>query len=290
MADTPNSPQIPEYLKRYVMPIEQVASSDAESMASASLSVPRVSLKAKKFRYIENGEEIKAETETHFVILSVEPGPGKMCKTFYAQGYNPGDTSPPTCSSSDGIRPDSWVSAPQNDLCATCKNNAFGSATSLKGKPSKACRDSKRLWITPPDALTETVYGLQVPVTSLKSLSELGTKIKDTGLPLSTAVIKATMMEDESFPILVFDIAGWLHEKFVDVAVERSKKKDWQGALKSPNPPVSGALVDRTKAEAGADPVGIHAPSAPAGAIEGKAETVAPKAAPNVDEVLKTWG
>lgn len=284
--DQKQSPAVPEYLKKFMAPVGAAPQpTEADAMVS-SVSVPRISLKAKKFRYIEEGEEIKAEAETHFVILGVEPGSGKMSKTYYDGPYNPGDTSPPTCSSSDGIRPDSWVSSPQNDLCATCPKNVFGSATSRTGKKAKACRDSKRLWVVQPDHVDGTVFGLGVPVTSLKSLSELGQKIRDTGLPMSAAVVKASMVEDESFPILVFEIAGWLHEEHGLIAMSRNEKKDWDGALKTLNPPVPPNLIARSNGSGQPTPQ----PAAKInqdGSIEGSATAMKN---PNVDDALKTWG
>lgn len=300
MADKPVMPAVPDYLKKYVMTPDQVG--DADSAAAASMSVPRVSLRAKKFRWMELGEEVKAEAESFCVILAVEPFGQKMVKTYYEGEYNPGDTTPPTCSSSDGIRPDSWVTTPQNAVCSGCRHNVFGSATSRKGKPAKACRDSKRLWITPPEALEGTVYGLQVPVTSLGNLSELGVKIKATGLPMSAAVVKMSMEEEESYPIIKFDVAGWLHEQFVPIALDRNVKKDWAGALKHENPPVTAAIQDKGVAGTLAAPqqANTSAPQpqsqpepsklAPDGAIEGTATKVEAKPAPNVDAALSTWG
>lgn len=218
---------VPEYLKKFMA----VAKDDsADSMASSSISVPRISLRAKKFRYMEGGEEVKAESETDIVILSVDPGPGKFVKTFYEGSYNSGDSSPPTCSSSDGIRPDSWVTTPQSQVCANCPKNQFGSATSRSGKKSKACRDAKRLWVVRPDALDGTVYGVNVPVTSLKNLAELGQQLKSFNVPISAAVVHMAMEDDESFPILKFSILGWLNEESGELAINRNKAKDWPGA------------------------------------------------------------
>lgn len=231
-------PGLPAYLQKLVEQMPTV-NADAESMATSSMSIPRVSLRAKKFRWSENGEEVFVETESHAIILAVEPGPGRMVKTYYEGTYNPGDSSPPTCSSSDGVIPDSWVSNKQNDYCATCPKNVFGSATSRKGKPSKACRDSKRLWLARPDDISGTVYGMGVPVTSLKELSALGQQLKSFGAPISAAVILMTMDDDESFPTLFFKVVGWLKEDLGNIAIARSEKKDWTGALKG-NPQISG--------------------------------------------------
>lgn len=279
---------VPDYLKKYLASPNDPSQVDAESLATSSMSVPRISLKAKKFRWIEDGQEIKAEPETHVVILGVEPGPGKFVKTYYDGPYNPGDTSPPTCSSSDGIRPDSWVTTPQNELCATCRHNVFGSGTSRTGKKAKACRDSKRLWVASPDAIDGTVFGLGVPVTSLKNLSELGVTIKSSGLPIAAAVIKLSMEDDESYPIIKFEHAGWLNEAYGPLAIERNTKKDWPGALKESNPPVNPAIVNKSSGP----PAAIQAPVQQRinddGSIEGQASQA--KGAPNVNDALKTWG
>lgn len=291
------APEVPDYLKKY-QESQPARTEDADSMASSSVSIPRISLRAKKFRFIEGGEELRSEAETIVTILAVDPPTGKFTKTYYEGQFTPGDSTPPTCSSSDGIRPDAWVTTPQSELCANCRQNIFGSATSLKGKKSKACRDSKRLWVTSPDGVDGTVFGLQVPVTSLKNLSELGTKIKATGYPLQAALVKMTMDEEESYPIIQFEIAGWAKQEIFDAALARSGKKDWQGALLAPNPPVSPALVNKTQS---APPTGAAAVAAAAsgpkpntatvnkdGSIEGSATKVEENP-PNVDDALSKW-
>lgn len=291
-ATPPAAPAIPEYLKKYMATAEApAASSDADSMASSSMSIPRISLKAKKFRWIDQGEEVKAEPVTHGVILAVEPEAGKFVKTYYDGPYSPGDTSPPTCTSSDGVRPDQWVTTPQNDLCATCKWNVFGSATSLKGKKAKKCRDSKRLWMVMPEAIDGTVFGLNTPVTSLGALSDLGKKIKETGLPLSAAVIKMSMHEDESFPIVLFELAGWLNEKSGEEAIARNQAKNWQGVLKELNPPVQTALLNKPASAPSQSsqptPGSTRAPPSQGTTIEGEHQ---PAKSNDMDAVLKTWG
>lgn len=288
MADAPAAPAaavptplaIPDYLKKYMVPAGAPAT-EADALVSSSMSLPRLSLRAKKFRWMLEGDEIKAEPETHVVILGVDPGPGKFIKTYYDGPYNPGDTSPPTCSSSDGVRPDPWVTTMQNDICATCPKNAFGSATGRGGKKAKACRDAKRLWVTPPDAIQDTVFALQTPVTSLKNLSDLGKMIKETGLPMSAAVVKLTMEDDESFPVINFAIAGWLHQEHGELAITRNEKKDWDGALKAPNPPVTAITHNSANQPA---PVKVNADNS----IEGTATSMVKT--PDVDAALKTWG
>lgn len=273
MADKPNlpavqeAPALPDHLKQY-----QATTSDADSMAASSISIPRVSLKAKFFRYNIGGEEIKKEPKTRFVILGVDPAPGKFIKTYYAGKYS-GDSVPPTCSSQDGLRPDPWAEAIQSDLCATCPQNRFGSATSASGKKTKACRDSKRLWIVDPQDVSGQVFALGVPVTSLKSLSALGKQFADLNVPISAAIVEATMDEDESYPILYFSIVEWLDAETAGAAIKRNGARDWEGGMRSENPTPAIPV----KSNAGLPPPAVT-PAVPAEAKSG-----------NLDEAIKNW-
>ena len=140
------SMELPEYMKG--SDAAKRALMDAASMASSSNSVPRISLRGREFRFVVNGEEVeKVRDSIETIILGVEPGPGLMIKTFYEKGYQSGAKEPPTCASDDGVAPSPWVTKKQAQTCNQCPKNAFGSATSPQGKPTKACRDSKRVWL-----------------------------------------------------------------------------------------------------------------------------------------------
>jgi hypothetical protein len=249
-------------------------------------------LRAKKFRWIENGEERFVEPESFVIILSVEPEAGKFVKTYYQGAYNPGDSTPPTCSSSDGIVPDSWVTTKQNDYCATCNWNVFGSAKSRSGGKAKACRDSKRLWLARPDDLEGTVYGMGVPVTSLKALSQFGQTLKQFGAPTAAAIVKMTMDDDESFPTLNFELSGWLKEEMGQIAIGRSTEKDWNGALKpSTGPRLAGPAGQGSPAlqNQSSPPTQTQGTTAqPPTEKEVSGEVV--KSSENVNDALSKWG
>ena len=216
---------IPEHLKKFLS--NSQASTDADAMASASISIPRISLKGRKFRLIEGGEEIrKPADELYVIILAVEPGTGLMAKTYYSKGYQSGDSSPPDCSSSNGVTPDPWISSPVHNKCNGCPMNVFGSAKSRNGGKAKACKDSKRLWVVEPDRIDGTVYSLGVPVTSLKAMAEYGALLKTNGIP-TAAVITKLSMKDTEFPELLFDFVGVLDEKPMEQALLRNEQKDW---------------------------------------------------------------
>jgi hypothetical protein len=256
---------VPEHLKKYLT--STAVSSDTDAMAAASISIPRISLRGRKFRLIEGGEEIRKPADELFgVILAVEPGTGLMAKTFYKKGYTSGDSSPPDCSSANGVFPDAWISNPVNSKCNGCPMNVFGSAKSANGGKAKACKDSKRLWVAEPDKIDGTVYAMGVPVTSLKPMSEYGNMLKANGIP-SAAVITRFSMKDSEFPELIFEFTGVLEQEHMEVAMLRNESKDWDintgpllehkpsGPIAAPGQPMDQKLLgdDKPKSEVSAD-------------------------------------
>lgn len=221
-----NEMMIPEHLKKYMS--NPAASSEADSMAAASISIPRISLRGRKFRLIVGGEEIqKPSDEVFVVILAVEPGAGLMQKTYYKKGYASGDSAPPDCSSSDGVVPDSWVNDPVNPTCRNCPMGVFGSAVNPNnGKKTKACKDSKRLWVALPNDIGGTVFAMNVPVTSLKAMAEYGQMLKTNNIP-TAAVMTKLSMKDSEFPELIFEFAGVLAEEVLETSMARNEAKDW---------------------------------------------------------------
>jgi len=217
---------IPDYLKAIIAEQE---TPDSSQLVSTTGSVPRISLKGQKFRFIEEGEEVAVDPgPILMIILGAQPEHG-MAKTYYKDGYTPGSTAPPDCSSSDGVQPDSWVSNPVSPKCTGCPMNAWGSAMSMdKKKKAKACRDSKRLMVVRPNEVKEgTIYILNVTVSSLKNLSEFGKELATNKLPMAAVVTRLTMAGDSDFPVVEFSIAGILNEKVGPVSLERSAKREW---------------------------------------------------------------
>ena len=270
-ADVPATPPavvVPDYLKAFATKPD----ADSESMASSSTSVPRISLRGKKFRFMEGGAETFTQNdEVDVVILGVTPDAGLFVKTFYINGYiGQDDTASPTCSSDDVRRPSPWILAPQSQNCATCEKNRFGSAKSRAGKPAKACRDSKRLWVALPSDVGGTVFALQIPVTSLRELSEYGREFKQyDNVPICSAITTVKMDDDSEFPMLSFKLKGFLPKEEFDVAIERNTKKDWMNIVPAGPalaPPATPTLLSNSVAAAGAtvDQNGTASPAAPA--------------------------
>lgn len=264
---------VPDYLKSMVQEDDTASS----LVTSAGSSFPRISLKGRQFRFNKDGEEVfKTPNPIDVVIIGVQPEQG-MAKTYYINGYQPGDTSPPDCSSQDGIRPDSWVASPISPNCASCPQNKWGSATSMTGKKAKACKDSKRLLVTvPKDPENAALYLLNVTVSSLKALSEYGKQLVANHIPMAAAVTTISMA-DSDFPQLEFEFKSILPEDKCALALARSKEKSWES--------------DYTAAQLAAPESSEPAPQQQAALPQGNnpnAETK--KVESNADDILSEWG
>jgi hypothetical protein len=260
--------ETPEYLKKFMSANIQ----DVASMATSSISIPRLSYRGKRFRFIVNGEEeLVKDLTVKVVIIGVEPDPGRFVKTYYDKGYEPGDSAPPTCSSSDGVRPDTWVSDPQSETCARCLKNVFGSAVSRSGGKAKACKDGKILWLAKLDD-PETHYGLRVPVMSLKNLSEYGKYIHKNGYPLALVVTELALDDDAEFPRLLFNHVGFVEEAMAEVLIKANAERPWRAftsisLLESQEESVRPAIAQP----------------------EAKAEASEPEKVKNLEDALSKW-
>lgn len=294
--------EVPEHLRQGPL-AEQAAKAleDAAAAASASNSVPRISLRGREFRLIEGGEEVAKFRDQLFVtILGVEPEAGRMIKTYYAKGYQSGAKEPPTCSSEDGIAPAVWVTDRQSSHCQTCPKNVFGSAKSPTGKPTKACRDSKRIWLKlaegnkagdKPYELAEfnerTLYGLNVTVASLKAFSEYGRTLAGLGQGPAVCVTKITMLDME-FPQLEFAIHAWLDAPTATKSLQYSADRPWKiqyrnaGLALSQGEPAAPTVALPTSA---APPVPSHL-AQPTGTV---APTAQPPSSQVIDDQIQNW-
>ncbi len=295
------SNDLPDYLKAMAgtAPAQNTA---VDAMASAAMSIPRVSMRGKKFRFIEGGEEIFAcNDKVNIVIVGVEPDSQRFVKTYYEKGYTgANDTNPPTCASDDGVAPSGWVATPQARSCAECPKNRFGSATSRTGKPSKACRDSKRLWVIRHEDLVKkvekpTLYAMGVTVMSLKSLSEFGKEMKAMNVPISAAMVEVIMDDDSEFPMISFKRVGWLDETTGKAIIDRSEKAEWKlnqiqrPALAAPAANAAGGAVQPLNVALPGQPVAQPAAQPAAQAAPAAEAVKAPEPPKNMNDVVSNW-
>tara|TARA_R100001443_G_C3343408_1_gene174999 strand:+ start:754 stop:1458 length:705 start_codon:yes stop_codon:yes gene_type:complete len=141
------------------------------------------------------------------VIVGANP---KLSKSWYKYEWSPErDTNLPDCYSFDGTKPSEYSNDPQNDICATCTQNAWGSKISPTGGKIKACSDQKRLAVTLADATDGTIYLLQVTPTSLKNLNLYQKDLLVRGIPPEIIRTKLSFDKESNYPKLKFNFVGF---------------------------------------------------------------------------------
>lgn len=271
---------IPEYMK------EMMATADVpktDDMVSGGMSVPRISLKGSMFRFKEGGDELeKTRDPLDCIIVGITPEHG-TAKTFYEGAYNPESSDPPNCSSTDGVRPDGWVSNPVSRECLTCPNNKFGSAISMSGKKSKACRDSRRLYVVRAKELKEEkpkVWLLNVTVSSLKALTMYSRDLAKQGVTSPAFVISRISFDEESeFPKINFAALGVLSEDMAKRSADIAKEKEWDMPVSN----VSAAISQDKKRDIQALTVDEEPP------LQTDQDVVESTASADVDAILSDW-
>lgn len=258
-------------------------------------SFPRISIKGARFRIIDGDTEtVLDSTSLEVVIVGANP---RLSKTWYAKQWTPdSEPSAPECFSLDGIGPDPQSTNPQNDLCASCPQNAWGSKVTPQGQQIKACADQKRLAVVAADDANGPIYLLQVTPAALKGLNQYQKELSVRGIPPEIVKTKVSFDTDASFPKLKFSFGGFLDEEtqgVVDELFGSDKVKDITGEI--PRTPVSvPKIAAPTKVSVKAvepkpEPVVEEPPPPPApstkrgfGAakVEVKPKAAAPKAAP----------
>jgi hypothetical protein len=256
---------------------------------SAGNSYPRISIKGARFRIVEGDTETVLDSTTlDVVVVGANP---RLSKTWYAKQWTP-DSEPqaPDCFSLDGIGPDPEATDPQNDLCASCPQNAWGSKVTPQGQQIKACADQKRLAVVAADDPSGPVYLLSVTPAALKGLNQYQKELSVRGIPPEIVKTRVSFDTDASFPKLKFTFGGFLDadvQGVVDGLFGTEQVKEITG--ETPRQPVA---VPQLKAPASvsvapkpavkvAAPVEEPAPApAPAQAAAPKRGFGAPKAAP----------
>ena len=233
----PTNIQIPAHLARVMGQPSALATALAGGLAGTA-DFPRISIKGARFRIVEGGTEtVLEDTKLSVVIVGANP---RLSKTYYAKTWSP-DSEPasPDCYSLDGLRPNPDSTAPQNDTCATCPMNAWGSKVTPQGAKIKACADQKRLAVVASNDPTGPIYLLQVTPAALKGLGAYQKELQMRGIPVEAVKTVATFDTDASFPKLVFKFGGFLDEAeyaAVEELFGSEKVMDVTGERETPAP------------------------------------------------------
>jgi hypothetical protein len=176
---------------------------------SSGQSFPKISIKASRFRIKEGDTETVLDT-TNLDVVVVGANP-RLSKTWYAKQWSK-DAEPtaPDCYSLDGVSPDPEAEDPQNDLCASCPQNAWGSKVTDGGQQIKACSDNKRLAVVAADDASGPVYLLSVTPAALKGLNQYQKELSVRGIPPEIVKTRVSFDTDASFPKLKFTFGGFL--------------------------------------------------------------------------------
>lgn len=225
-----SSSNVPAHIQRLVTSSAAKLSTDLASTSNAT--VPRLSIKSGKFRFVLGDDESAKFNSVKVAIVGSDPQGGRMAKTYYGGAYDPSNTSPPDCSSSNGLTPDVWVNNPVAQSCARCPKNAFGSGVNAQGQATKgkACKDSKWLWVVPLDELSKPqpqFYLLSVPIMSIKALSGYGREVAKSGVPMHFLVTEISTDDTVDYMSLSFTQSGYLDEDQCQSAEVMAVEREW---------------------------------------------------------------
>jgi hypothetical protein len=231
--------QVPAHLASRVGAPSALAQSLTGGLSSGGESYPRISIKGARFRIVDGDTETVLDSTTlDVVIVGANP---RLSKTWYAKQWSKdSEPSAPDCFSLDGIGPDPQSTDPQNDLCASCPQNAWGSKVTPTGQQIKACSDNKRLAVVAAEDASGPVYLLQVTPAALKGLNQYQKELTVRGIPPEIVKTKVSFDTDASFPKLKFGFGGFLEpevQAVVDDLFGTAKVKEITG--ENPRTPVA---------------------------------------------------
>ncbi len=177
-----------------------------------TISISRISLKGCMFSAVVDGDASPITTGVlEVVVVGSNP---RLSKAWYAEAWNPDtDNTTPDCFTFDGLKPNSDSEQPQNDVCATCPQNSWGSRITPQGTRVKACTDKKRLAVVLADEPEGEVYLLEVTATALTGLNNYQKELTMRGIAPEIIKTAITFDTDVSFPRLKFSFSGYIKDE-----------------------------------------------------------------------------
>jgi hypothetical protein len=196
--------------------------------AGVQSSFAVISVKGRVWRTKHRGEETpvldargQPVATLEVVIVGVAPN---VSKTFYQKGFVEGSDDSPDCFSLDGIAPDATAPKKQNETCATCPQNMWGSRVTDNGKRAKACSDQRRIAVVPTgDILNKNMGGpmlLRLPPTSLPNLASYSDFLERKGADFPYVATRLGFDYDVAYPKVSFDALGYLDDAQAAQVVE----------------------------------------------------------------------
>ena len=193
----------------------------------------KLSIKDSTFSLITDGEcDTLSNTSLEIVFVGANPSISKMW--YEGEWSGDRDSSSPDCFSLDGITPNKKSVSPQNDVCALCPRNAWGSKITPSGYKIKDCSDIKRVALILVDKPRRGVCLLHITPSSLKNLNAYQKTLSMRGVVPEIARTILSFDDSVDYPRLQFKFGGFLSEatqKYVDTYVGSDEVKYVTGEL-----------------------------------------------------------
>lgn len=197
----------------------------ASAVVSEGFNIPRISIRAGRYRLNEDGVETTVGVTLDTIIVGANP---RVSKVFYGKAFDASASDVrPDCWSNDGIKADVSIDKPVHTGCSDCPNNVLGSKILPSGAKSKMCADQRHLAVVPAADPTK-VYSLTVPVSGMKALREYFKELGNYGVGPEEAITELGFDDSASFPKITFKQKGYVPEKAmqrVDVLLESDSVK-----------------------------------------------------------------
>lgn len=221
------------------------------SVASAIVSdngpsIPRISIRAGRYRLNEEGVETTVGVTLDTIIVGANP---RVSKVFYAKAFDASaENIRPDCWSNDGLKADASIDAPVHGQCADCPNNVLGSKILPSGAKSKMCADQRHLAVVAA-ADPSKVYSLTVPVSGMKALREYFKELGNYGIGPEEVVTELGFDDQASFPKITFTQKGYVPEKAINRVDTLLESDSVKVATRQMAPQAAGPALAAPKAQ-----------------------------------------
>jgi hypothetical protein len=250
-----NLTQVPAHIAARIAARQQsgVKSSITAALVKDGVNIPRISIRAGRYRLNEDGVETVVGVELDTIIVGSNP---RVSKVFYGKQFDATASDVrPDCWSNDGLKADPSIEAPVHTSCADCPNNVLGSKILPSGAKSKLCSDQRHLAVVPAADPTK-VYSLTVPVSGMKALREYVKDLDNYGLGPEDVITQLGFDESASYPKITFKRKNFVPEKASERVVQLIGSEATQIATRQLSPRQAGPAL--------AAPQKVAAISAPA--------------------------
>ena len=221
-------------------------SSVASAIVSDGVSIPRISIRAGRYRLNEEGVETTVGVTLDTIIVGANP---RVSKVFYGKAFDASaENVRPDCWSNDGLKPDASLDAPVHTSCADCPNNVLGSKILPSGAKSKMCADQRHLAVVAAADPTK-VYSLTVPVSGMKALREYFKELGNYGIGPEEVVTELGFDDAASFPKITFKQKGYVPEKAISRVDTLLESDSVKVATRQMAPQAAGPALAAPKAQ-----------------------------------------